>query len=253
MLKRCLCAKWRSNGLFIPLDPLRPSFLSMPVSIIARKAITWQQCRFSVQSYLLLKVMIRSLFFLALVAVVTLSCSKDGKEGNTYIVSARKMIAITSNGWSASEPQLSDKKGYQYTKAADNLSTVIKAEVTLPSVDDSNRNVKGSILLNIAPDNRIFYAAFDTEPLVKTAAYAMLMNYNNETLQTVSGISSSIGGYVENGSGGNTTVTAVLSKVSNGLEADQLAVTYNSSQGNYTMVVFRQTDGRYIFSYRGNR
>jgi hypothetical protein len=198
-----------------------------------------------------MKYMIRTFSLLVLVAVVALSCKKDA--GDTYVVSARKMIAITSNGWSASEPQLSGKRGYQYTKAADNLSTVIKAEVSLPAVDDSNRTAKGSILLNIAPDNRIFYAAFDAEPLVKTAAYAMLLNYNSETLQTLQGITSSIGGYVENGNGGNTTVAAVLSKVSNGQEADQLAVTYNSGQGNYTMVVFRQNDGRYLFSYRGNR
>jgi hypothetical protein len=198
-----------------------------------------------------MKYMIRTFSLLVLVAVVALSCKKDA--GDTYVVSARKMIAITSNGWSASEPQLSGKRGYQYTKAADNLSTVIKAEVSLPAVDDSNRTAKGSILLNIAADNGIFYAAFDAEPLVKTAAYAMLLNYNSETLQTLQGITSSIGGYVENGNGGNTTVAAVLSKVSNGLAADQLAVTYNSGQGNYTMVVFRQNDGRYLFSYRGNR
>jgi hypothetical protein len=198
-----------------------------------------------------MKNMIRTIFFLVLVA---LSCQKHGdKEGDTYLISARKMIAITSNDWSASEPQLRSKTGYQYTNAADNLSNMIKAEVHLPAVDDSNRTARGSILLNIAPDNRISYAAFDTEPLVKTAAYAMLLNYNNETLQTLSGISSSIRGYVENESGGNTTVNAVLSKVSNGQEADQLAVTYNSSQGKYTMVVFRQNDGRYLFSYRGNR
>ena len=105
----------------------------------------------------------------------------------------------------------------------------------------------------MAPDNHVFHASFDAEPLEKTAAYAMMLNYNNETLKTLTSISSSIGGYVENGIGGNTTVSAILSKISNGQDADQLAVTYYSSQGNYTMVVFRQSDGKYIFSYRGNR
>jgi hypothetical protein len=195
--------------------------------------------------------MIRTFFFLVLVAVAALSCKKAAdNEGGTYIVSARSMISIASNDWSATEPQLSTKTGYRYTKSPANLSNVIKAEVHLPAVDDSNRAAKGSILLNIAPDNRISYADFNTEPIPKTAAYSMMLNYNNETLQTISGITSSIGGFVENGNGGNTTISAVLSKLSNGQEADQLDVTYNASQGKYTMAVFRQNDGRYIFSYR---
>ena len=196
--------------------------------------------------------MIRKLLLPALVALCALSCKKDSTD-STYIVSARKMIGISSNDWRATESQLSSKAGYRYIKSADNLSTVIKAEVHLPAIDDSNRTAKGSILLNIAPDNRVFYASFNTEPLGKAAAYAMLLNYNNETVQTLSAITSSIGGFVENGNGGNTTVSAILSKISNGQEADQLDITYNAVQGKFTMAVFRQNDGRYIFSYWGSQ
>ena len=188
----------------------------------------------------------------ALIMVAGVACSKDAVH-NTFMVSAKKMISITSTDWSLTERELRGKTGYRYTKSPENLSSIIKAEVGLPSIDDSNRAVKGSILLNIAPDNHVFYAAFDTDPLVKTVAYAMLLNYNNETLQGLTGISSSIGEFSQNGSGGNTTATAVLSKIIGSEEADQLGVTYNSAQGKFAMIVFRQNDGRYIFSYRGNR
>lgn len=198
--------------------------------------------------------MVYKYFLILLFAAVVFSCSKDAASKNdTYVVSARKMIGLTGNGWDNAESQLNDKRGYRYTKSPDNLSAFIKAEVHLPAVDDSNRAVKGTILLNIAPDNKVSYAAFDTEPLAKTVAYAMMLNYNNESLQTLTSVSSSIGEVVENGSGGNTTVGVVLSKVNNGQDADQLGVTYKSAQGSFTAVVFRQNDGRYILSYRGSR
>ena len=79
----------------------------------------------------------------------------------------------------------------------------------------------------------------------------MMLNYNNVSLQKLTGISFSIGQVVENGIGGNTTANVVLSKLNNGQEADQLGITYTSDQGEFTMVIFRQRDGRYIFSYRG--
>ena len=193
-----------------------------------------------------------SRYLFALGTVALFSCSKDSVQ-NTFIVSAQKMISITSNDWSNTERELRGKTGYRYTKSQDNLSTIIKAEVSLPAIDDSNRLVNGSILLNIAPDDHVFYAGFDTDPLAKTVAYAMFLNYNNETLQGLTGISSSIGEFSQNGSGGNMTATAVLSKIISSEEADQLGVSYNSAHGKFTLVVFRQNDGRYIFSYRGNR
>lgn len=49
-------------------------------------------------------------------------------------------------------------------------------------------------------------------------------------------------------------VDTVLSKLKNGQTADQLAISYQiSGRGTiYTIVVFKQNDGRYQFSYRGN-
>jgi hypothetical protein len=189
--------------------------------------------------------------FIVLATAAIFSCSKDGvSKAGIYLVSASKMIGIKSNNWSEVEPQLKSKTGYKYSKSSDNLSNIIKAEVHLPAIDDSNRTVNGKILLNIAPDNRIFHAAFDTGPLFKTEAYAMMLNYNKETLKTITNITFSIGEIQENGRGRNDKVDVVLSKLNSGQDADQLGITYRGGQGEFTMVVFRQTDGRYIFSYR---
>lgn len=195
--------------------------------------------------------MIYKYLLIALALTAVFSCRKDeAGEQDSFAASAEKMIALKSNDWSKAEPQLKDKAGYQYTKSPDNLSAFIKAEVHLPAVDDSNRTVNGKVLLNVAPDDRVFHASFTTEPLAKATAYAMMLNYNNQTLKTITGISFSIGEIVENGRGGNDKVDVVLSKINNGQEADQLGITYRSAQGEFTMVVFRQSDGRYVFSYR---
>lgn len=196
-------------------------------------------------------------YFLTLLAVIAISsCGKksdsDGSYGN-YYVSAKAIIDITNNGWGYAEPRLKNKIGYDYLKSPENLGSLIKAEVHLPAIDDSNRVVKGEVLLNIAPDNRIFHASFDSEPVSKSEAYAMLLNYNNKSLQILTGITYSTGGYIQNGGGGNTTVADVLSKVTNNQEADQLSVTYHSAQGRYTAVVFSKNNGRYTFSFRGNQ
>jgi len=195
--------------------------------------------------------MIWKFFLIFLAAAVVTSCSKDGRNGNTYLVSASKMIGLTGNNWNKAELQLRHSKDYEYTKSPDNISTIIKAEVSLSAVDDSNRNAKGSILLNIAPDNIVSYAAFDTDPISQAAAYAMMLDYDHETLQSVTGISSSLGEITENNMGGNTAVSVVLSKLNSGQTADKLAISYTSVPGSFTMVIFRQSDGRYIFSYRG--
>jgi hypothetical protein len=190
-------------------------------------------------------------FLILLVATVLCSCSKDGEGKNICVVSAPKIIGLTGNNWDDVSPQLRFKTGYEYTKAPNNMATIIKGEAHLPAVDDSNRVVKGRFLLNIAPDNTVSYASFDTEPVDKTIAYAMMLNYNNESLQLLTNISFSIGEVVENGIGGNTSVGIVLSKLTSAQEASQLGITYWSAQGNFTAVIFRQNDGRYIFSYRG--
>lgn len=192
--------------------------------------------------------MIRKYFLSFLTIVTLLSCNKEKQEG-TYIVNASKMIGITRNNWSNVEPQLNNRTGYQYTTAPANSG--IKAEVHLPALDDSNRVVNGTLLLNIAIDNRVQFAMFTTDPIVQSAAYAMMLNYYNTTLQSITGITYSIGGVIENGMGGNVPVSVVLSKLTNGQVADQLSISYNCTQGQFTMVIFKQNDGRFIFSYRG--
>ena len=191
--------------------------------------------------------------YILLFVTTLFSCSKDGDSSGKYIVSASKMIGLTGTNWSSAESQLSSKTGYRYSPAAANLANVLKATVDLPAVDDSNRTVKGAILLNISPDNLITFASFNTEPLEQSVAYAMMLNYNNESLRKLTGISFSIGEVIENGRGGNTTVDAVLAKVRAGQPADQLGVSYTTPQGRFGIILFRQTDGRYIFSNRGSR
>lgn len=76
--------------------------------------------------------MINKISLFVLVIVAALSCDKDGADGD-YIVSAKKMISITSTDWSSSEPQLRNKTGYKYTKSPDNLSAIIKSRSRLTS------------------------------------------------------------------------------------------------------------------------
>jgi hypothetical protein len=186
---------------------------------------------------------------IVLVAAVVVSCTKDGaNNSNTFLVSASKMIAIKGHAWDEVEPQLKKKKGYRYIKAPDSRSNDYKAVVDLPAIDDSNRSVKGRVLLNIGLDNRIFHASLNADSLPKAEAYAMMFNYNSESLKTLSRITDSIGGIQENNIGWNDKVSVVLAKLDNRIEADQLAITYRTNQSEFTMVVFRQNDGRYVFS-----
>src|SRR5262245_53923913 len=126
------------------------------------------------------------LSFIAFIAV--LSCNK-GKQNDTYVVNAGKMIGLTGNNWSNVESELHGKTGYEYSLAP--ASSGIKAEAHLLGVDDSNRTVNGTILLNIATDNRVQFAMFTTDPVSQPAAYAMMLNYNNGSLQSMTGITSS--------------------------------------------------------------
>ncbi len=190
-------------------------------------------------------------YFLSFIAFVALfSCSKD-KHDDTYIVNAPKMIGLAGNNWSNVESQLRTKRGYAYSLAP--ASSGIKAEVHLPALDDSNRNVYGTLLLNIARDDRVQFAMFTTDPVSQLSAYAMMLNYHSRTLQSITGITSSIGGLVESGAGSNPPVSTVLTKLTSGQIADQLSIGYDSPQGSFSMVVFKQNDGRFIFSYRGSR
>lgn len=184
-----------------------------------------------------------------LTIVTILSCNKE-KQGSTYIVNASKIIGLTRNNWSNAEPQLKNKRGYRYSALPANSG--IKAEVHLPALDDSNRVVNGAMLLNIALDNRVQFTMFNTDPIEQSAAYAMMLNYYRGSLQSMTGITSSIGELIENGVGGNVPVSVVLSKLINGQGADQIGIIYKCTQGEFAMVLFKQSDGRFIFSYRGN-
>lgn len=189
---------------------------------------------------------------LALLTLLLLFSCKSEKpaENDTYIVNAGKMIGINRNNYTNVEPQLINKAGYRYTTAAAGIP--IKAEVHLPALDDSNRVVPGNILLNIALDNRVQFAMFTTDAITQQAAYAMMLNYHRATLQLISGITFSIGEVIESGVGGNVQVSVVLSKLTTGQLADQLAITYNCAGGEFSMAIFKQPDGRFIFSYRGS-
>ena len=190
-----------------------------------------------------------------MVAVALFSCKKDTvSKTEKYIVSASKMIGLTGDNWNNAESKLKNKVGYQYTGSSANASNLVKAEVRLPAIDDSSKIENGAIYLNVAPDNVIYYAAYQTEPTAQAVAYAMMLNYNNESLKTLNGITSSSGSYQNNNIGGSATVDDILSKLKSGQAAEQLAISYRvSARGTiFTMIVFKQNDGRYQFSYSGD-
>src|SRR5688500_18472190 len=96
--------------------------------------------------------LMRYKYFLLLLVITTLhSCTKDSAKNDTYIVSANKIIGLTKNNWNNAEGELRDKKNYKYNTVPSD--PVFKAVVYLPAIDDSNRTVKGNVLLNIAHDN----------------------------------------------------------------------------------------------------
>ena len=188
--------------------------------------------------------------FILFAATLLFSCRKGATVNRQLCtVSANKMIDLGSKDWTYGEAELSNMFGYQYKAASPSIP--IKATVKLIAVDDSNRTVTGSILLNVALDNTVSHAAFDTEAVPKETAYAMMLQYNKEALQTLTPLTSSIGGFVQNNMGGNTNVDVIVSKLTNLEEANQLSITYNSGRRKMTIVVFRQNDGLYIFSCRG--
>jgi hypothetical protein len=177
------------------------------------------------------------------------SCGKESAKSDTYIVSANKIITLTKSNWNNLEGELSNKKDYQYKTVPSD--PVFKAVVYLPAIDDSNRTVKGNVLLNISHDNTVINARFDSDTLSQTLAFAMMLNYHRLTLQRITGIRFSIGQLLENGAGSNPSVNVILSKLSSGQSSDQLGISYECDQGRFAMIVFRQNNGSYIFSYRG--
>lgn len=142
--------------------------------------------------------------------------------------------------------------GYQYIAAQPGASNLVKAEVRVPAIDDSSRIEDGTVYLNVAPDNIVKYTEYYTEPVPQTIAYAMMLNYNSESLRVLTGITSSRGSYTENNLGRNATVDTILSRLRSGQTTDQLSISHQiSGRGTtFTMVLFKQTDGRYVFNYR---
>lgn len=191
---------------------------------------------------------IKYLLLLSLFGLI-ISCGKD-TTSPFYIVSAAKMIAMTGNDWNTVEPELSNKKDYSFTKFPQ-PSGDISSVVTMPAIDDSNRTIQGTFILNITVSNKIRYAGFSVSSLTQADAYALMLNYNNETVQNVPDISYSMGDMADSVFMGNTPVTVIVEKLQTGADAEKLAITYNTSIGSFMMVVSKLSDGTYAFGFDG--
>lgn len=192
--------------------------------------------------------MIRKFFILLLLSSAILSCKKN-VDKDTYIASAAAIIKISTNEWSGTEAELKNKQGYQYTKLPDNPGGYVIATATLPAIDDSNRAVQGSVLLNIAPGNEVSSVVFETKPLAKKEAYAMILNYNHSSRQILPVIHSELGIYLVNGNERYDTVEEIVTMLENGLELEGFSIMYFSNPWFYYMEVTRQNDGLYKFRY----
>lgn len=194
------------------------------------------------------KSLTKYLLFLSLSGFL-FSCGKDTATP-IYIVSAAKMISMTGNDWSNVEPDVSNKKDYLFTKFPQ-PSGDISSVVTMPAIDDSNRTVQGTFILNITVSNKIRYAGFSVSSLTQAEAYALMLNYNYETVQNVPDISFSIGDMADSAFMGNTPVTVIIEKLQTGADADKLAISYDTSIGSFIMVVSKLSDGTYAFGFDG--
>ncbi len=152
------------------------------------------------------------------------------------------------------EPQLSDKIGYRYEAATLAASSNVKGEANLPAVDDSSKIDNGAIYLNIIPENIVKYAAYTTGPISQAAAYAMMLNYNGESLKTLMGIMSTSGSITENNIAANAKIDVIVARLKSGQAADRINIFYKMGGRGITYIidVSKQSDGRYIFSYSGN-
>jgi hypothetical protein len=195
--------------------------------------------------------MIGKFFLVFLVVTTAFSCKKDSaSKDDMYIASASKIIDLGGSNWNNTEPQLKRKIGYRYEAAPPNVSAFHKAEVHLSAIDDSSRT-EGEVYLHIANSNIIDRALYAPPPLSQSAAYAMMLNYNNESLKIPGGVTPLQGQYIENGTGGLTSVNAILTKIKNGQAADNLLVTYaiNGRGTTIQIGVHRINDGRYEFGF----
>ena len=60
----------------------------------------------------------------------------------------------------------------------------------------------GKVYLHIANNNTIDRALYATEPISQSAGYAMVLNYNSESLKIPGGVTPLQGQYMENGTDG---------------------------------------------------
>jgi hypothetical protein len=193
--------------------------------------------------------MIPKLLISVFLVLGLLSCSRDKNEEGTYFVNASKLIEISGSNWANTEPKIKNKSGYNYSTSP--ASTGIKAVINLPAVDDSNRVVNGKLLLNLSNDNKVQATVFDTDPISQSAAFAMMLNYNHQTLKILTDTISSVGTLVDNGAGSNVPVSTALSNLTSGRTIDQIGIIYTTMHGRFTMAIFKQPDGRYLFRYTG--
>lgn len=193
--------------------------------------------------------------FLLISAVSVLGCKKDSATNKEkYIVSASKMIGLTGKNWDDAAPDLNQKFGYQYVAASPGASNLVKAEVNLPAIDDSSKIEEGNLYINVTPDNLATFTAYRTKPIPQSAAYAMMLNYNNESLRILTGITYSWASYTEDNTGWNAPVDTVLSKLRSSKTEDRFSIGYKTlPRGtSFSLLLDKQADGQYIFSFTGN-
>ena len=82
----------------------------------------------------------------------------------------------------------------------------------------------------------------------------MMLNYHSESLKILTGITNALAAYTDNNMATNSTVADILEKLRNRQAVDQLSISYKTlPRGTtFSMVLFKQNDGLYVFEYRGN-
>jgi hypothetical protein len=198
--------------------------------------------------------MIAKYFFVLLIATAFFSCKKDPVSSNEkYIVSANKIIGLTGVTFDNATAQVSNKMGYRFEAAPQNVSNLLKGEVHLPAVDDSTKLEGGVVYLHIATNNIVDVASYSIEPVSQSVAYAMMLAYYNELSKTPTGITYMGGNYIETNTGGPTSADFILAKLKSGQPAYLMQLTYGINGKGITINVTteRRSDGQYLFSFGG--
>lgn len=198
--------------------------------------------------------MFKKYFYVLFVVSTVFSCKKEEvSQKEQYIVSASKMIGLTGIDWNNAEPELKSKWGYKYVAAQPNATNLVKAEIRLPTIDDSSKIEQGNLYFNVTPDNVISFARYYTDPIPQAAAYGMMLNYHGVSLKILTGITHTTASYEENNTGANSTVAGILEKLRDGQTKDRLAISYKTLPrgSTFSMLLFKQNDGNFVFEFRG--